>query len=54
MLEGFGPVVEVQIMKDKNTDKPRGFGFAIFDDCDTVDKLCIKKYVRVRVSDGGH
>ena len=50
VLEQYGCVVDVQIMKDKTTDKPRGFGFAIFEDCDVVDKISIKKYHRIRVS----
>lgn len=49
MLETYGTVMDVQIMTEKNTDKPRGFGFAILEDFDSVDKLCIKKYHRIRV-----
>lgn len=37
-------------MREKGTEKPRGFGFAIFEDTDVVDKLCIKRYVRIKVS----
>lgn len=42
--------MDIQIMTEKGTNKPRGFGFAIFDDCDTVDKICIKKFIRIKVS----
>lgn len=50
VLEEYGIVEDIQIMKDKNTDKPRGFGFAILSDVDVVDKLCIKKFIRIKVS----
>lgn len=49
VLEQYGKVMDVQIMTEKNTEKPRGFGFAILDDYDDVDKLCIKKFHRIKV-----
>jgi len=50
VLDQHGKVMDIQIMTEKGTNKPRGFGFAIFDDCDTVDKICIKKFIRIKVS----
>ena len=50
VVEQYGKVMDVQIMTEKNTNKPRGFGFAILDDFDDVDKLCIKKYHRIKVT----
>ena len=49
-LSPYGKLVDVQIMTDKHTNKPRGFGFAIFEDFDAVDKCCVKKHIRIRVS----
>lgn len=49
VLEQFGKVTDIQIMTEKDTGKPRGFGFAILDDFDDVDKLCIKKFHRIKV-----
>ena len=48
-LEKFGKLIDVQIMTDKHTNKPRGFGFAIFDDFEVVDRLCSKRYCRIKV-----
>ena len=49
VIEQFGKVNDVQIMTEKGTEKPRGFGFAILENYDDVDKLCIKKYHRIKV-----
>ena len=54
VVEQYGKVMDVQIMTEKNTNKPRGFGFAILDDFDDVDKLCIKKYHRIKVIRSGY
>ena len=47
VLEQHGPVNEVTIMRDKLSNKPRGFGFVVMNDYDVVDKLCIKKFHRI-------
>ena len=36
-------------MTDKHTNKPRGFGFALFEDFEAVDKCCEKNFVQIRV-----
>jgi len=36
-FEQYGPVVSVELMKDRHTGKPRGFGFVCFSDPSTVD-----------------
>lgn len=50
-LEKFGKVEEVVIKRDPQTDKPRGFGFAIFDDFDAVDKITAKHFVHIHDRD---
>ena len=39
----YGNVIEAVIMKEKESNKSRGFGFVTFDDYDPVDKI-IRKY----------
>ncbi|CAD5227814.1 unnamed protein product [Bursaphelenchus okinawaensis] len=39
----YGTVTKVEIITDKQTNKPRGFGFITFDDYDAVDKCVLKK-----------
>ncbi|KAG7348617.1 RNP-1 like RNA-binding protein [Nitzschia inconspicua] len=36
-FEQYGPVETVQVMRDRNTGEPRGFGFVVFTDPATVD-----------------
>ena len=50
-LEKFGKVEEIVIKRDPQTDKPRGFGFAIFDDFDAVDKITAKHFVHIHDRD---
>lgn len=36
-FEQYGPVVSVEVMRDRNTGDPRGFAFVVFKDIETVD-----------------
>ena len=49
VMEEFGEVEMVQIMTEKGTEKPRGFGFVTFKEFEAADNLCRKKYHRIRV-----
>lgn len=39
----FGTVVKAEIILDKVTNKPRGFGFVTFDDYDAVDQCVLQR-----------
>ena len=41
-FEQFGKIVTVTRLTEKDTGKPRGFGFVEFDDYDPVDKAILK------------
>ena len=49
-LASYGPLSSVQIMTAKETEKPRGFGFATFEEFDDAKKLCAMKYIKIDVS----
>lgn len=49
VLEPLGGLESVQIMTEKDSNKPRGFGFATFVDYDVVDKICLKKFIKIKV-----
>mmetsp|Transcript_21087 Transcript_21087/g.25318 ORF Transcript_21087/g.25318 Transcript_21087/m.25318 type:complete len:121 (-) Transcript_21087:1467-1829(-) len=43
-FEAFGEVVETPIMKDKNTGRPRGFGFVVFKDPAIAEQVVADKH----------
>ena len=49
-FEHNGGLLDAQIMTEKYSEKPRGFGFAIFKDYDDVDRLLEQKHYRIKVS----
>jgi hypothetical protein len=42
-------VAEVIIQREKFTEKPRGFGFVLFESPDSVDRLCQRRYIKIKV-----
>jgi heterogeneous nuclear ribonucleoprotein A1/A3 len=42
-FSSYGDVVEAVVMKEKESNKSRGFGFVTFDDYDPVDKIILEK-----------
>ena len=46
-LEEWGKLTDIVIMKDKHTNRPRGFGFVTFEDAAVADKLALQKHVEV-------
>lgn len=42
-----GKIEKLEMIKDKNTGKSRGFCFITFDDTDTVDKYVLKRYFQL-------
>ena len=46
----YGAVEKTEIVTDKTTGKPRGFGFVTFDDYDPVDQCVLEKSHMI----GGH
>ncbi|EEF52238.1 RNA-binding protein 1 [Ricinus communis] len=43
-FESFGKIVDVVVMQDSSTNRPRGFGFVTFDSEDSVDKAMEKTF----------
>ncbi|XP_057602416.1 heterogeneous nuclear ribonucleoprotein A3-like isoform X2 [Hippopotamus amphibius kiboko] len=43
-FEKYGKIETIEVMKDGQSRKKRGFAFVTFDDHDTVDKIVVQKY----------
>ena len=48
VLEGSGTVVKIDLIRDKESQELRGFGFIDFEDEDTVDTLCCVKRINIK------
>jgi len=46
-FEEFGSITEFEIPLDRETNEPRGFAFATFEDFDVVDKLVAKRHHQI-------
>ena len=42
-FEQYGPVISVEVMRDRNTGDPRGFAFVVFETTETVDLVMVDK-----------
>ena len=38
-METFGKVVSCNLKKDLNTDRSRGFGFVVFEEAESLEKV---------------
>ena len=45
----FGKIIDCQLMIDKDTGRSRGFGFVTYDSPAAVDKVCVNKYLTLKV-----
>jgi len=51
VFEPFGVIESIDLVKDKQTDKVKGFGFVVFEDYDSVDKAVLKKFHALNTKD---
>ena len=47
MAREFGEIEEIVIITEKETKKPRGFGFVIFKDYESADRMCKKRFMDI-------
>ena len=43
-FENYGDVVQIVVMRDKTTSRPRGFGFVVFANPSILDKVLQDKH----------
>lgn len=43
-FENFGSVLEAFVSYDRNTGRPRGFGFVVFESSEVADKVVASKH----------
>jgi RNA-binding protein Musashi len=44
-FSNYGDVLNTSVMREKNTGKPRGFGFVVFSDPSVLDRVLEDKHV---------
>jgi len=49
VVQEYGPLIDVQVMTEKGTEKPRGFAFAIFETHESAERFCAKKFHKIKV-----
>lgn len=47
-FEQYGTVIDAQLMMDKDTGRPRGFGFVTFDSEDAVETIVAEKFLDLK------
>ena len=50
VVEEYGDIFEVMIMTEKGTEKPRGFGFAVYKDYSGAEAICRVGRIKINVS----
>lgn len=47
-FEQYGTVIDAQLMMDKDTGRPRGFGFVTFDSDQAVEKIVVEQFLELK------